>query len=343
MSTPQNNPPRTPLHDRLLDKLVESPFATLWNLTVVVGGLMALIYFTQLGYLPDMDLKSSAAFFLSIAVLSMFLVGLLVLVFSVPSWMLRTEVQPITTSPQSAWTRPVRVALSGFFVASAYLLMIGLFGLDPGHEQLARTITWTSIVVMLISGFPLAVFLRNPMAHTFTLLIAWLMVTPTFWLLALMRVRAPEGDGVSIVLAGAFISALIVANAVMSALRYDTRKQWLAFAILSLSLPVIYLTLPSDQPSIPENVFKKLSLGGIANTIIVIKKPACEGINVFLQNACVMRPGTDIGCITPTRMANRLGEYLLVFESGQQKIKVPLQKNDVIVWSISAEKPTCGT
>lgn len=235
------------------------------------------------------------------------------------------------------------MGLSGFFVASAYLLTIGLFGLDPGHEQLARKIVWAAAVVMGISGLPLAVFLRNPMAHTFTLLVAWAMVSPSFWLLVLMRVRTPEGDGVSLGLAGAFISLLIIVNSVMSALRYDTRKQWLAFALLSLSLPLIYLTLPSDQPSIPENVFKKLSLGGISNATIVIKKPACDGINVLLPNACAMRSGTDIGCVTPARMANRLGEYLLVFEAGQQKIKVPLQKNDVIVWSISTERPVCPT
>ena len=100
MTTPPGNssPTKPPLHERLLDKLVDSPFATLWNLTVIVGGLIALIYFTQLGYLPDMDLKSSAAFFLSIAVLSMFLVGLLILVFSVPSWMLRTELRQTNES-----------------------------------------------------------------------------------------------------------------------------------------------------------------------------------------------------------------------------------------------------
>jgi hypothetical protein len=343
MNSPQNNPPsqKSPVHERLLDKLIDSPFATLWNLTVIIGGLIALIYFTQLGYLPDMDLKSSAAFFLGISVVSLFLLGLLILVFSVPSWMLRNELRSAADESEPRWHSPVRVALTGFLAALACLLMIGLFALDPGHEQLARRIIWTSGLGIAFCATTLVVFLGKKFARTLRLLFAWLMVTPSFWLMALMRVQAHDGAGITLLIVGAFVAVIIIVNSVLTALRFDTQKAWLAVVMLSLALPIIYLTLPTKQPSIPESVFKKLSLGGMVNTTLIVKTPACNGVNALIEQACIPIAGKDVGCITPALMANRLGEYLLIFESGQNKIKVPLQKNDVLVWSASTEKSKC--
>ncbi|MDN2696266.1 hypothetical protein O0882_08060 [Janthinobacterium sp. SUN073] len=343
MTAPQNLPPssKPPFYERILDKVIESPFATLWNLTAILGGLIALIYFTQLGYLPDLDIKSSAAFFFGIAVVSIFLIVLLVVVFSIPSWMLRSEVQAAAALAQKRWEPGVRVALNGFLAAFFYLLMIGCFGLDAGNEELAGYIKWVSSIGMMTCIILIALTVFKPILYNFTLLLAWLMVTPSFWLLAMLRVRTPEGPLASLAFAGVLIAVIVIANAILAAIRFDTRKAWLVSTVLALALPITYLTLPSDGPGIPESVFKKLSLGGITNTVVIVKLPACDAVNVLQKNVCMPLPAKQIGCIIPTLMANRLGEYLLVFESGDRKIKVPLQKSDVVVWSSSTKKPTC--
>jgi hypothetical protein len=78
--------------ERLLDYAFKNPFIAMWNLALIVGGFIALVYFTQIGYFPDLDLKSGSSFLIGIAFLGIFLSALLAIVFTVPSWMIRTEV-----------------------------------------------------------------------------------------------------------------------------------------------------------------------------------------------------------------------------------------------------------
>lgn len=340
-TVPSPTPSRPPAYERIFDKLIESPFTTLWNLTAIIGGLLALIYFTQLGYLPDLDLKNSAAFFFSIAIVSIFLLMLLVAVFNIPSWMLRGDALAASLPAQKKWAPGVRVVLNGFLAALTYLLLIGLFGLRPEDHELARQITWASGSGIALCSVLIACLVLRPITLNVKQLFAWLVVTPSFWMMALMRFRAPEGPLVSLLVACGFIAGMIVVNAILATIRFSTWKVWLASVVLALSLPIIYLVLPSDGPGIPESAFRKLSLGGMANTTLVVKLPACEAVNVLQKNACTPLASKQVGCITPPLMANRLGEYLLVFGTGDKKTKVPLQKADVILWSSATRPPVC--
>ncbi|NYE60078.1 cyanate permease [Duganella sp. 1224] len=76
---------------RLLDATLKNPFITMWNLALIIGGLIALVYFAQLGYLPDLDLKTASSFLLAVALVGVFLSAILMVIFNVPSLMIRSE------------------------------------------------------------------------------------------------------------------------------------------------------------------------------------------------------------------------------------------------------------
>ncbi len=87
----------------------------MWNVALVVGGMIALFYFAQIGYLPDFDPKSAASTLIAIAILGCVLVAFLTLVFIVPAGMIRGQVWKtycqLTVAGPGAPAQPVSDAL----------------------------------------------------------------------------------------------------------------------------------------------------------------------------------------------------------------------------------------
>jgi NADH:ubiquinone oxidoreductase subunit 6 (subunit J) len=150
--------------ERLLDYAFKNPFIAMWNLALIVGGFIALVYFTQIGYFPDLDLKSGSSFLIGIAFLGIFLSALLAIVFTVPSWMIRTEVwrnylqlkervpgmEPQAISIEMERKRRLPfiafASLHGLAAACFWLFIFGCFGIKAGHEEFANRIQWCAAV-----------------------------------------------------------------------------------------------------------------------------------------------------------------------------------------------------
>jgi hypothetical protein len=180
------------------------------------------------------------------------------------------------------------------------------------------------------------------------LALLWIMVTPAFWLMALLGLKQSKaGSTVDLMIALVFVAVVIMANAVLSVLRLESRKTYVAYAFVSVGLPAIFLAMPYNPLSITKGVFATYSIGAMSHTAFVVKRPACDAVNLLVPGACNVTADSKMGCIKPARMANRVGsEFLLILTSGEEEIKVPIQKSDVLVWSStsssSADTSSCN-
>ncbi|NYE60079.1 hypothetical protein FHW58_001231 [Duganella sp. 1224] len=93
----------------------------------------------------------------------------------------------------------------------------------------------------------------------------------------------------------------------------------------------------------PTAIFSNLSFGGLTNTALIVKEPACKGLNVLVPGTCAATAEKDPGCVNPLKLASRVGtEFLLIVKSGDKEVKVPLQKMEVLTWGMGVDKP-CGS
>jgi len=350
--TPEQDKPgpeKPSIAERLLDAMLKNPFVTMWNLALVIGGLIALIYFAQLGYLPDLDLKTASSFLLAVAFLGIFLSALLILVFNVPSLMMRSDRKQ--DDPDTGKSFAFRTFVCGAIGASFWLMIFGLFGLDPGHEALGRQISIASGAILLICVAVIAylawkTYRGRPMdfvGRDLIWLFTWLMLAPTFWGLALMRIRAPSHDDINTLLfTGLFMLIVIAFNAILAAVPLNSRKAYAKYLALSVCLPVAYLAMPTESKSLPSAVFSGFSLGGLKNTAFIVKEPACKALNLLAPEACAATTDKDLGCVKPVQLASRVGnEFLLIVKYGDKEVNVPVQKTDVLMWGIGIGEKSC--
>jgi tryptophan-rich sensory protein len=159
----------------------------------------------------------------------------------------------------------------GAIAASFWLMMLGLFGLDPGHEVLGLWISITSGVILFISVAVVAylawkIYRGRPMefiGRDLIWLFMWLLLAPTFWGMALMRIRAPSRDDIStLLLTGLFMLIVVAFNAVMAAFPLNSRKAYAKYLAFSIFVPAVYLAMPTESKSLPAAVFSGFSFGG---------------------------------------------------------------------------------
>lgn len=346
----------------LREYALKNPFITMWNLALVVGGLIAHVYFTQIGYFPDLDLKSASSFLLGVALLGGFFTVLLVAMFTVPAWMTRSEmwsgVQQLPIDEQLEKRRSaafmVTSALYGSLALCGWTFVFGRFALGPGHDELARQIGWAATAAGALCGTALIFYTLayarklpgypRPVRH-FTLIFVWSFVIPFLGITVLMSViNSPGEDLITLMNAFIFVLVLIVANALLASINFKSPRAYLGSAFLAITMLGLFLALPGNAISITKGVFAVYKMGAVPHTVFIVKKPACDAVNLLVKNACQITETAAMGCIAPYQMASRVGsEFLLVFQRGDAEIKVPLQKDDVHAWaSVEGKKiATC--
>jgi hypothetical protein len=351
--TPEQDKPgpeKPSIAERLLDAMLKNPFVTMWNLALVIGGLIALIYFAQLGYLPDLDLKTASSFLLAVAFLGIFLSALLILVFNVPGLMMRSDRKK--DDPDTDKSFAFRAFLWGATGASFWLLMFGVFGLPHRYEVLGRWISLAGALALVVCIAIIFFVARKThrehplhfIGRDFIRMFMWLIIAPSLWYMAVTRFRSPSHDDIdTLLLSGVFMIIVIAFNAGSAVVRLNSYRGYTLYFALSVSLPMIYLWMPTESKSLPTAVFSGFSFGGLQNTAFIVKEPACKGLDVLAPGTCTATTGKDFGCVKPILLASRVGsEFLLIIKSGERQIKVPVQKTDVLTWGIGVDDKSCA-
>jgi hypothetical protein len=370
----QANPPedKPSIFQRLLDYVLKNPFLTLWNVALLVGGMIALFYFAQLGYLPDFDPKSAASTLIAIATLGCVLVAFLTLVFIVPAGMIRGQVWKtycqLTAAGPDAPAQPVSVDLLKLR-RPAFVRAVVLHGLAAyfswgvlvscvaaGSGYFSWALLWSSLsgvvicTALLITNFrwvvgkarlnnqaPEELLGHSYKSQQFSLLMTWLLVAPGTALMILLSLGKSGGDNIGdIILSLIFVAFYLAANAVLAVHDFQPPVSYLAYPVAGVLLFVFYLILPANPVSISQGAFSIYAVGALPNTAFIVKRPACDAVNSLAEHACQPIGDGTSGCIKPKRMASRIGnEFLLILSDGSD-IKVPLQKSDVLVWGATA-------
>jgi len=343
---------------KISDYCSKNPFLILWNVALVLGGLITFSHFSSVRYFPDLDIKTLSAFLLGIALLGVALILLLAVVLVVPSYLIRSEIwKPYylhhavapgheaerVTDDIEKKRRPTFAVWSLFHGLAAFFfwIFIASFSIADSHSYYASAVRTVSSLGLLCTVAAL-IFVHQVwrkrtlpegqsydqlMGHSyraqhFTFILIWWLLSPGYLLLLILGAgKIDENEVAGHFFLLGFALVLIVANTWLAATNFDsTGSYWKAVAVVAL-LTVCYLAIPSNPLNITRAVFSSLAIGDVGNSQFVVKRPTCDAVNLIAPNVCEVA-SESAGCIRPHILANRIGsEYLLI-------VKVQMQTRD---------------
>lgn len=75
--------------EKLIDYIAKNPFLVLWNVAIIIGGLVGYYHYLHVGYLPEVDIKSMGTILVALALTGVLMTGFLTITFCFPSIYLR--------------------------------------------------------------------------------------------------------------------------------------------------------------------------------------------------------------------------------------------------------------
>jgi hypothetical protein len=331
------------------DYCFKNPFLVLWNVALILGGVITFSHFVSIGYFPDLDIKTASAFLLGIALLGVSLVSLLAVVLIVPSYLIRSEIwRPYylyhAVVPGHAVERvgadierkrrPTFAVLSLFhgLVAFFFWISIGSFFIADSHWRYRNAVssvgafgfifTVTALIILHCIWtkrvMPEGHSPDDRMGHSYraqhlTFISIWWLLSPGY--LLLLSIGAGKIDenqvGGHLFLLG-FALAFILANTWLAIRNFDSISSYWRAVLMTALLTVGYLAIPSNPLNITRAVFNSLAIGDLGSSQFVVKRPTCDAVNLIAPDACEIA-SESAGCIRPQSLANRIGsEYILV-------------------------------
>ncbi|MFN3733243.1 hypothetical protein [Comamonas testosteroni] len=329
---------------KLRDYALENPAKTLSMCVLTFGGILMLIYFFRIEFLPDINLESATTLLYAVAVLGLFIVLMLAAYLIMPALVAKAIWHDY--QQQGSLTDGWALGLSG---GAAFLSVIATMGLaiwdkaDPGASFLICIFfaASTAFVIALIKGgyeCPLnspkpnhetsgpaksegekkSKWEWNPLNAAFmvfvTAVVQWfILLTVVLITIGLGRDGALRGEGAaaySIVAAQLLISASVP-------LLFQKKMEWgrairlMAVVGLALLLGLLLITQSVSKPS--AIVVGHLGAGEIEATRLVLSGKGCKQLNLALgEMHCAEVKDDEPTVLCPVALRSRIGAQILV-------------------------------
>lgn len=334
----------------------ENTLKVAWSLILFLGGLVVLIYFAHIEFLPDIDLANATALLASAALIGAFIVFILGAFFVFPGLALR---EILSCKYLSDFTLPTKKASpcsastsKGGFVDQLDLLHFALLAaVVAACFQISTLLLWPDgylwlFVVMAILGAisfvqidkineikskPRKFFDNQDLV--FTLLVCIWIIAGIFQILPFIIIFQDVSD--SFIWIGLFFWLLILGF--LNSLWGTNRESinWKLVAGAGGGAIFFMLMLASKGSLISESAMKVLGLGNVKNVTLVVNKDACSVIRSFAGvTACIGADNSGPFVSKNVTLLSRVGsEYLITACSNKTPIRIALKKADVIGWS----------
>lgn len=346
------------LSARLLSPVELKPVAALVSVALFLGGLIVLLFFWHIGFMPDADLASTTGIFFAAA-----LVGLWSVIGSLLVGMLPGVV---TTCLLQARRLPPHPSLIGVAPVLAFLFAAAIvFRRAVERDWLAewQPLVWAVAALAVGAvGARLAARQRDRfVGPTVRERRPWLQDAGSFafsalvWLIGMFQVldiavglAKNNGQHVvwSVMLVLVWMVVLVVINTVSATLPLLVSGLYILLNLVPL---LVLLTVLAGGPSaLATYVLRQLGLAEIAHVDLVLEPAACRALAAVPSAGvhCIDIGGTGGGAMQDVRVRSRIGSQVLVErQSGSEGAyssvatgskeatrQVVLRKSDIVLW-----------
>ncbi len=295
----------------ILIKYLESNLiGALWSVCLLWGGMIFLVYFCSIEFIPDIDLKTLVMLLAVAAITGAFLLTALGLLLMFPAWTwiwvwegvpesmgpIQTRLvgrsvdspkkgQPTPESPESnvrSWLILERIllAVSSFVICSLYLLSL----------RLPTFWAWTILGVFLVPAFVIWGKLRKQPCKTiaiatgkfyarFLVGVFYLIVTSLLVVEIVNQNTGPHDSPIRAVLVTLLTLFFIVLLNLVLAIKQQPRDGYAVMVLRSLTVLILLLLfaplIPVGKPFIPNAVMKIYKFGNLTNATLILDETGC--------------------------------------------------------------------
>lgn len=319
--------------------------ALLWNLVLIVGGLVLLAFVLSNGFLPELDLSGAVSLLASVSLVSLFLILSIFLVTTVGGWVMCSWFWGA-----NAKLRGQIATLFAMCSASGVYAAVTILGEAP---RLIQVVAVSALIVLIVFCGVFGVrrfrFLRS--------------VWP----------RQGLGPDLGMAAGASFIGAVLTAyNAILFLQLYkvqpgiDDVAQWTGFGVwllaqslcmgvvascntLAVRLKVsgalgavgfIVLLILSNNPSfVVDRMAKALGIGALQDISVAVTEEGCQVLSAFSEGfLCVPAIDRSVYVIEPVTLRSRFGKQVLIEysrpldDSKEMVFKVVVQATEVLGW-----------
>lgn len=336
--------------------LHENSLKVAWSLMLFVGGLIVLIYFAHIEFLPDIDLANATALLASAALIGAFIVFVFGAFFVCPGLALREILSceyfsGFTKQMVQAESCPVSKTASRYVenfpllrfttfaaVVAAFLQVCTIFiPKSWWGPNMYMWLMYLALTVGALSFFTL-IFIheRKSVPHrslVFTILVCIWSIAGAFQLLPFIWAFREVDELTSAIYLFIWLVVIGFVNSLWGTNR--EKINWKLVGGVGFFTFFVLLMLASNVSLVSVSAMRVLGLGNVKNATLVLNKDGCSLIRNFAGNsACIGADELGPFVSKNITLLSRIGsEYLITACSNQKSVRIAIKKSDVIGWS----------
>ncbi len=344
----------------LLNNLKVFPFLQFFYLGLIVGGIWSLIFFMQIGSLPEIEISQLTTLLISTAIGGIFITLFLGIYFMLPSmfiemiWQQAYEPTDISLGKQYVQKQSrIFIITSGLCCLIAIFLLIA-FAVYLNNKNINTFEHWSlkAAICFVVLIFAWREYYLCKFGHNYIQLFfpkkqlvtcGWLIVLWLFASASLLIViaeplsAATRGNELSIDLGNIvlFVTAVFLFN------HFIIKPKSLFLKIIvgvvcGLSLLFLFVYLKGSA-SLIKAPFNALGLGNIKQAELVVTKQACSYVNAQSANICKIDEVHDFGVIKGITIVSNIGNELIITANSKPEKNIFIQKDQRLSWSITSK------
>jgi hypothetical protein len=359
---------------KLLDYASGNPVKTLSSVVSILGGLLLLMFLTDIEFLPDVDLAGIVSMLYAVALLGLTLVAVMAALLVFPALLLRGVREMFgkrshaaaskiahtgyPAEPMSAEVRPTPFAeIFPWTFAFATWAVVLVWQLTAADQTWMRWLAGVGAVACFLGALVQVCretfALRRVSAARRKELSAWWWVPlesatallaltmPAFVILRLTSIGDWAHESISPLILVTLV-LLLMASAVVACVLSLPHPQ-IGFGVgiaFALALFALVATQTHSVTAVPHTIVRKLRLGDIELARIGVTAAGCRQINAALgATVCPVAPDADaVTPLCPVRIRSRVGQQL-VLEFGAITWNRPSSESHQKQWLASWLEP----
>ncbi|WP_143714457.1 hypothetical protein [Laribacter hongkongensis] len=344
----------------------ENTLKIAWSVMLFLGGLLVLIYFGHIGFLPEIDLSNAIALLASMALIGMFIVfffsgalifpGVLLKSFVSYGFLLESIDKQII-SPAQGKPKPTQLDLSRISAAAALaaaFLQVGALIFSTATKFasnfylhlffLALSLLFLSFLWFLFKRSRENIADSSKVRHQGNcwkfsiLLLFWVVIGIVPSLPFFLVYRGPD-DWTAWLSLGMWLFWVGLSNGMWG---FEKQKvKWWLVGCIGLSSLYVFVFFISNPSFISVSAVRFLGLGSVENVRMVVNKNGCRAISLLAgEKSCHTKENAELFVTKKVTLQSRIGsQYLIEVRSvSGEMLRVVLDKKDVISWASSPLK-----
>ncbi|MCC5902420.1 MAG: hypothetical protein JJT87_10885 [Halomonas sp.] len=331
--------------ERLEKYFYENVASVFWSSILLIGGVIFVIYYALIGYMPDFDLKSSVTITAAASITSIviILMTLVMMVFAGSFWGGVWNFLGDSSELKRYWLEGD--ASAGFRNLLVWF-SIPLFSvyLSLGLSLYAESWYWMIVLVLVLltylsylcscHGFGLVKggkeFFFLVVATFFS---AFFIFFPLYLIFRLSVLEFENISGMSWFLG--FLSAIFIVfiNTVSASSQGSSTPYVKEFVLGLMAIVMIFISFGKFD-RIPFGVMGIYKFGNIETSELVLKKEGCQLFQSL--GISVLDKGHDVCIVKNVLILSRLGReaYLEIDQSGSESLRLTLPSTSIASWTL---------